>query len=275
MEFPFFDLSKRSRTKAITFDDGKVKISVKAPDGNIATIYDKDILIYIASLMVAKINNGETPGQTFTFTAHDYMRVTGKNSSGRGYEQIVGAIERLQGTQIKTNIETGGQGQTGFFSWLEKGHINYTVNKGGKKMMKSITIRVCDFIYRSILTDGRFLTYHPAYFDLAPLERRVYEIARKHCGRQDGFKISLGKMHAKTGSDAALRTFKKNLTEIIERDSIPEYMIGIVGDPRSAITKRLAAEGFQTPARRQSIKDLMVVIVPRNSAPTGREIEVS
>src|SRR3546814_593679 len=191
MEYPFFDLSKRGRTKAFRFSDGRVQISVRAPDGQIATIYDKDILIYIASLMVEKINAGETPTQTFTFTAHDYMRVTGKSASGRGYEQITSAIERLQGTQIKTNIETGGKGVTGFFSWLERAEINYTTNNSNRRMMRSITIRLCDFIYRSLLNDGRFHTSHPKYFDLSHLECRVYEIARKHYGRQYGYRIRL------------------------------------------------------------------------------------
>src|SRR3546814_20748552 len=88
MEYPFFDLSKRGRTKAFRFSDGRVQISVRAPDGQIATIYDKDILIYIASLMVEKINAGETPTQTLPFTAPDYMPVTGNNASGRGDDQI-------------------------------------------------------------------------------------------------------------------------------------------------------------------------------------------
>src|SRR3546814_13308296 len=87
MEYPFFDLSKRGRTKAFRFSDGRVQISVRAPDGQIATIYDKDILIYIASLMVEKINAGETPTQTFTFTAHDYMRVTGKSAAWHGWKR--------------------------------------------------------------------------------------------------------------------------------------------------------------------------------------------
>ena len=274
MEYPFFDLSKRGRTRAFAYDDGQVQITVRAPDGQIATIYDKDILIYIASLMVAKMNEHETPPQTFTFTAHDYIRVTGKNASGRGYEQIVSAIERLQGTQIKTNIETGGEGVTGFFSWLEKADINYTVNKSKKRVMKSITVRLCDFIYRSILNDGHFLTYDPKYFDLSPLERRVYEIARKHCGHQDGFRIRLGKLHAKTGSESSLKLFKQNLNEISERDAIPEYHVGIVGDPRSPLTRRLEAIGFEQPKRRQRLNDLMVMIIPKNTAPTGHELVV-
>ncbi len=270
MEYPFFDLSKNGRAQGMHFNDGKVKIDIKAANGSVATIYDKDVLIYLASIMVGKINNGETPSQTFTFTAHDYFRVTNRNRSARSYERIASAIERLQGTQIKTNIETGGEGVTGFFSWLEKAEINYTVDRSGKKVMRSITVRVCDFIYRTVLMDRRFLTYHPAYFDLSPLERRVYEIARKHCGRQEGFKISLDKLHKKTGSDASLKSFKRSLYDLIEADNVPEYMIGIVGDDRSALTKSLKADGIVPRNKITATKDQMVVIMPRGAKRTAR-----
>lgn len=263
MEFPFFDLSKNGRVGGIHFDDGKVKIDIKAPNGAVATIYDKDILIYLASIMVGKINKGETPTQTFTFTAHDYFRVTNRNRSARNYDRIANALERLQGTQIRTNIETGGQGVTGFFSWIEKAEINYTLDKSNRRVMKSITVRLCDFIYRAILKDRRFLTYHPGYFDLSPLERRLYEIARKHCGRQDEFRISLDRFHKKTGSDSNIRSFKRNLCEIIQKDSIPEYVIGLAGDPRSQIARTHKENGFTTRDRATSLKDLMVYIMPR------------
>ena len=43
--------------------------------------------------------------QDFVFTAHDLFSVTGANHSARSYARLSEALERLQGTQIKTNIE--------------------------------------------------------------------------------------------------------------------------------------------------------------------------
>ena len=264
MEFPFFSLSKNGRTtNGLNFTDGAVTIQIRAANDAIATIYDKDILIYLASLMVEKINAGEVPEQTFTFTAHDYLRVTGRNRSKRDYERLASAIERLQGTQIKTNIEAGGEGITGFFSWIEKAQINYTKDQSGRRVMKSITLRVCDFIHRAILKDKSFLTYHPDYFSLAPLERRIYEIARKHCGRQEFFKISLERLHQKVGSENALRGFKAQLEDAIKRDVIPEYHIQILDDPRSPRGRALRAEGFGRKNRATPLKSLIVGIAPR------------
>jgi plasmid replication initiation protein len=54
--------------------------------------------------------------QDFTFTAHDLFSVAGANHSGRSYSRLADALERLQGTQIRTNIEAGGEGEEGFLS---------------------------------------------------------------------------------------------------------------------------------------------------------------
>ena len=48
MEFPFFSLQKAPRLRPLVYDDGKVKIEVRPGDRGIATIWDKDVLIYIA-----------------------------------------------------------------------------------------------------------------------------------------------------------------------------------------------------------------------------------
>src|SRR3546814_8359328 len=82
--------------------------------------------LYSASLMVAKLEAGVGVSQDFYFPAHDLFRVTGVNGSARSYARLSDALERLQGTQIKTNIEAGGEGQAGFFSWLSEAQLHYT-----------------------------------------------------------------------------------------------------------------------------------------------------
>ncbi len=88
------------------------RIDRGAPIGSgVATIYDKEIVLYIASLMAAKLEAGENVEQDFIFIAHDLFSVTGSNHSARSYGRLSEALERLQGTQIKTNIEAGGEGR--------------------------------------------------------------------------------------------------------------------------------------------------------------------
>src|SRR3546814_3621833 len=57
----------------------------------------------------------------------------------------------------------------------------YTKNKGGEKRLKGVKVRLCDWLYRAILRDRRVLEYSPSYFQLGPVERRLYEVARSTC----------------------------------------------------------------------------------------------
>src|SRR3546814_2459158 len=100
----FFALSKGKWTKPLAYKTDTVSIEIVATSKGVATIYDKEVLLYIASLMVAKLEAGVGVSQDFYFTAHDLFRVTGVNGSARSYARLSDALERLQGTQIKTNI---------------------------------------------------------------------------------------------------------------------------------------------------------------------------
>jgi plasmid replication initiation protein len=74
MVWNFFALSKERVTELPLFRDDQlgVRIEVVGTKYGVATVYDKEVLIYIASLMQDKLNRGEMVNQRFTFTAHDY-----------------------------------------------------------------------------------------------------------------------------------------------------------------------------------------------------------
>jgi len=236
-EFPFFALSKKRR-KPMSYQFGDITIIVKAGDSGIATVYDRDLILYIGSIISAKLENGEPVDQTITFTAHDFIRVCGKNRSMRTYERLVEAIERLQGTQIKTNIETGGEGQEGFFSWVENARISYARNASGKKVMKSVTIRLCDWLYRAIIRDRGMLTYNAAYFNLkGSIERRLYDIAIAKCGT-GSWREEIGSLKTRVGAEGELYRFRANIEEVVEKQPIPDYTIRMTREfmGREAVT---------------------------------------
>ena len=69
--------------------------------------------------------------------------------------------------------------------------------------MIQVTVTLSDWMYRSVVSKS-VLTLHRDYFRLRkPLERRVYEIARKHCGRQAEWRIGLETLLKKIGLDLA------------------------------------------------------------------------
>ncbi len=79
------------------------------------------------------------------------------------------------------------------------------------------------------------------YFRLRrPLERRLYEICRKHCGIQKKWHIGLSKLQAKTGSCAPLKKFRLNIRQIIADDHTPFYKLELTKDDLVIVRPRTA-----------------------------------
>ena len=104
-----------------------------------------------------------------------------------------------------------------------------------------VTVTLSDWIYRSVLSRS-VLTLHRDYFRLRkPLERRVYEIARKHCGRQAEWKIGLETLLKKSGSTSPRRVFRKMIRDIAEEDGLPDYSLSVDRGRRGAGAGRASA----------------------------------
>lgn len=212
MAYPFFALTKQAWMKPLTYSTGDITIEVNPGHKGVANIYDKEVILYIASLMATKIENGEEVSQNFVFTANDFFRVTGATPSANAYTRLYEALERLQSTQIKTDIETGGEGEAGFFSWVETARLQYTKTRTGERRLKAVNVRLCDWLFRAILKDRSVMQYAPSYFQLSPINRRLYEVA---CFlRFSGVtSIRLGDLQHQIGHQSLTRLFKPYVVE--------------------------------------------------------------
>lgn len=254
-EFPFFALSKKAHMTPMVFESSDARIEINPSKTGVATIYDKEILLYIASLMAERTAKGEKVDRVMTFTANDLFRVTGTNSSARSYTSLKSSLNRLQGTQIITNIETGGEGSDSSFSWLLKADIKYAKTSTGERRVKWIEVMVCDWLYRAILTDQRIAAYHLDFFKLGPIERRLYELAKFNCKDDEGFRVNIEELAARVGcaSDKrGLEYFKKQLREVSDQDSLPEYTLDVVDEkvpsPRGGRPRLRTTVGFRPKA---------------------------
>lgn len=252
MAFPFFALAKNAWMKPLAYNTESVSIEVRPSASGVATIYDKEIVLYIASLMAAKIEAGEDVAQDFVFTAHDLFSVTGSNHSARSYGRLSEALERLQGTQIKTNIEAGGEGEEGFFSWLSEARLHYSKTRTGERRLKAVKVRLCDWLFRAILRDRQVLNYAHAYFQLGPIERRIYEVARSTCDGER-MEVDLATFRLQIGYQNPLANFRNALKQIAGTNAIPDYQLELVETVAPA-----------EPARRgRKSNPVRVVITPR------------
>lgn len=220
MEHPMFSLSTRPDLRVLRYERRGVAVEVTPSVKGLATIHDKDILIYATSQLVAALNAGRPVARTLQLVAHDLLVATRRETSGDAYRRLRDAFERLAGTRITTNLVTGGEEVTEGFGLIEGWRI---VRKARGGRMVKVTVTLSEWLYRAILARA-VLTLSPDYFLLRkPVERRVYELARKHCGRQPAWTASVATLHAKSGSASPLRVFRRMLREMIAADALPDY----------------------------------------------------
>ena len=206
----------------------------------LATIHDKDVLIFCVSQLMAALNAGRAVSPTLHLKAHDLLFATSREASGDGYRRLREAFERLSGTRIVTNIETGGVEATRGFGLIDGWEILRKA-RGGRMIL--VTVTLSDWIYRSVLSRS-VLTLSRDYFRLRkPLERRVYEIARKHCGRQAEWRIGLETLLKKTGSTSPRRVFRKMIRDIAEEDGLPDYRLEVAAGDLVLVRPRPGAFG--------------------------------
>ena len=238
MEHPVFSLATKPDHRHLVYEStaGKLKI---IPSGlGLPTIKDKDILIFCISQLMHRKNQGKKIGKAVRFSARSLLITTNRPVDGDSYERLEHAFQRLVGTTFTTNIRTGGRVETRVFSLVEQGGFVRTDDE--KFRLDYCEVVLSDWFMRAIEA-SEVVSISPDYFRLRrPLERRLYEIARKHCGNQKRWNISLDKLQAKTGSNAPLKRFRLNLRQIIEEDNTPFYHFELNDNDLVVVRPRIA-----------------------------------
>jgi len=211
----------------LEYERNGTTIKIKPSYTGLATIFDKDILLYLASALMSAKNSGEAISQTVRFTSYDYIVSTNKSLGGTQYQLLKEGLERLNGTLIQTNIKTGDVEEIKEFGLIESWGI---IKEDTKGKAIAIEVKLSDWFYNSILGDA-VLTIDKDYFRLRkPTERRLYELARKHCGNQVAWKISLVNLKEKLGVTSQMKLLRFNIKKITETNHLPEYHISMEDD---------------------------------------------
>jgi len=222
MEHPIFSLATKPDLTIREYEHNGTKIAIVPSTLGLATIHDKDILIYCISQLIAKMKTGAAPSRTLHIKAHDLLVSTNRNIDGRGYEQLIAALERLRGTSIKTNIRTGGLENTSGFGLIDSWNVMRHTESG---RMSEMRVNLSDWVYNAV-TKHEVLTLHRDYFRLRkPIERRIYELARKHCGQQETWKASVELLLKKSGSKSSDKEFRRAVRELAETNHLPDYSV--------------------------------------------------
>ena len=239
MEHPVFSISTKPDRRVRRYESGSSYIEIKPSSDGLATVHDRDVLIYCISQVMAALNAGQEVSQTIRFSASDMLTATNRPTGGESYTRLKAALARLQGTQIETNITSGDVEVLDGFSLINRFRVVRETRDG---RMQEVEIELSDWVFNAI-KGKEVLTLHRDYFRLRkPLERRIYEIARKHCARKDEWSISLERLQEKCGSGSRLKEFRRLVSKITEEDAkhghIPDYAVTLDVEDRVTFRNR-------------------------------------
>jgi plasmid replication initiation protein len=231
MEHPIFSLSTKPDRRVRRYEHNGNYVEVQPSALGLATIHDRDVLIYCISQLIAALNAGRPVSPVLRFKAFDLLTATNRPTAGSGYAALKAAFERLAGTRISTNIVTGGREVFENFGLVERSRIVRETRDG---RMQEVEIKLSDWVFNAI-RQKEVLTLHRDYFRLRkPIERRLYELARKHCGKQDVWKVSLDLLQKKCGSSSTRKEFRRLVRHIAVQDRqhghMPDYAIALGSD---------------------------------------------
>jgi len=131
------------------------------------------------------------------------------------------------------HITTGGQE---IFGLIESARIVRQTRDG---RMQEIEIKLSDWVFNAIRAH-EVLTISRDYFRLRrPLERRLYELARKHCGNQKEWVIGLDLLQKKCGSSSTSFEFRRLVGNVIREDiahsHMPDYSVRFSEDETKVV----------------------------------------
>lgn len=222
MEVPFLSLSK-NRKNPIMYEslDGTRKVKVSRHTGHfLASIYDWDIVLFVASKMQKILNDmSDIPPRSMIVPRHELLKAIHRRGGKKTDLDLEKTLSRLQLTGIETTVRNEDGRYRAGFGFLDS--WKYTE----RKEIKEIEITLSQWLYDGICAKGSLLKVNPDYFTLTSgLSRFLYRTARKHVGvSNESWEFSIEKLYEKSGSERELKKFKADLKSIVSGNNIPDY----------------------------------------------------
>lgn len=229
MEHPFFSPSKKPEMDILVYKQGENTLKIIPNAYGRPIQADHDFIIYLTSLFAK--HKFENPDDIYRYrrvrvSLSDYLKVINKKWASSYAEQFENMLLRLTGSIIHTNIRTRDHlEESRGITLLE----SYRILKSGARGVLEVEVTVSEWLMRHIRLN-QMLTIDHDYFSLSkPLEKKLYEIVRKHCGTQLLFRISLEKLKDKMGVSKTrpLRLFKNQIKTIVKGNAIPRYDLAL------------------------------------------------
>jgi len=272
----WFSLSKKPRALAIEHYVGEssAKIEPIRKDIPLATIWDHDILVFLISQLVDRVNKGlvdssRPVGYSIQFSGYEYFSFLrkrwrkGKQGAGN-YELLWKGLERLHHTHITTDIKVGKHRTTTKFYWLPMiQQLRDEVSGLHYGYVAELPGWICDQVVERAQTSDNLvnvLSIDPGFFELSGgLEKWIYLWAKKSVSKTYGvWDESFNSLYIKSGSAGSERSFRHYLRKLIRRNAMVGYelveMVGKSG-PRLEVSRRTGVDLLMSPRELLKVSD--------------------
>lgn len=250
MEHPIYSLSMVPERRRLQYVNGDVKVDIIPSSIGLPTVFDKDIVIYCISKLMQAKNEGEEIKQEVRLTTRDLLVETNRPTNNLGYERLLPALNRLRGVVINTTIATGDTKTTQGFGLIDAFEYNRKGSMHAERL-RYLDIKLSDWIYRAIAS-SEVLPINRDYFRLrAPVDRRIYEVVRKHCGKQASWRVGLELLQRKVGSKQVEKHFHSHLRNLVRSNHLPDYAV-TVEDGQAVFYRRSGEAGKGIPSSRRA-----------------------
>lgn len=126
-------------------------------------------------------------------------------------------------------VATGDEVTTQNFGLIEW----YDYNRKGSGMserLRYLDLKLSDWMFRAV-ESAEVLPINRDYFRLRrPIDRRLYELARKHCGKQPTWRVNAALLQKKIGSKQDDKHFSAHLRELASSNDLPDYQVKLQFD---------------------------------------------
>ena len=236
MEVPFLALSK-NRREPIIYEkhDGPnmTRVKISRHTGHfLASIYDWDIVLYVAGKMQEILNKGsDIPPRTMIIPRHELLKSLRRHDGKREEKNLRAALSRLQLTGIETTIRNEDGRYAAGFGFLDS--WGYTERKD----IREIRITLSQWLYDGICVKGALLLVDPDYFSItSALKRFLYRTARKHVGGHGNtWEFSVETLYEKSGSESEFKFFKRDLKVAVLQNDVPGYHLEWIEKNKKAL----------------------------------------
>ena len=222
---PFYSLSKKPELRCAVMSTAGTGLRSRQASRDLRRSMTKTSSFIRISQVMAKLKAGEPISPRVRINSRDLLIFTNRGTSGKDYQALQEAFSRLAGTRIGTNIRSGKEEQYEGFGLIHAPSFLSSVWVSPSKLRGPNTGFEAKLARVSIVRTDAIGACGPErdYFRLRkPLERRIYEIARKHCGQQKEWRIGLLTLLNKSGSESPEKRFRQMIRHLAEHDHLPE-----------------------------------------------------